>query len=55
MGLCRHPNVLAVFGVLIHQDPFKDVALVMEIAQHRTLFQFLHVAEPQFASYHFMF
>ena len=46
MGLCRHPNVLALRGVLVHQWPFKELALALEIAQHGTLFQFLHGSKP---------
>lgn len=46
MNLCRHLSIVALLGVVLEDDIFGDISLVLELSEHGTLFQFLHGDRP---------
>ncbi len=44
MNALQHPNIAQFFGIILQDLQFKEVTLVMEDAEHGSLFEFLHKA-----------
>lgn len=47
MNVLQHPNIAQFFGIILQDLQFKEVTLVMEDAEHGSLFDFLHKAQER--------